>query len=141
MIKTQRSRTSNSMLLMPRKLFSTADKIDSSMKQFAEKTLEMDYHIVEQGLNRGNNMYQASLQRPNAAPFMTPCFDFSQEALMQRGQRLGYYLMFASFYGAYYFTAISPHSMYMMGTSFMSLVFSVGFINYQMTIELSVADI
>ena len=48
--------------------------------------------------------------------------------------------MFASFYGAYYYTMLAPHSMYMVACSGLSIFFTAGFLNYNMTMTLCVAD-
>ncbi len=48
--------------------------------------------------------------------------------------------MLASFYGAYYYTFMAPHSMYMVACSGLSLFFGVGYVNYKTTMALGVAD-
>lgn len=50
------------------------------------------------------------------------------------------YLLYASFYGAYHYALVQPHSMYFLGCSGLSLFFAVGFLNHKMNITLSVAD-
>ena len=105
-----------------------------------EKTLQMEYNIVEQGLVLDQNCYQTSFKKPNASPFMAPFFDFSTEALRQSNGRGVHYVTLASFYATYYYGFLAPHSMYFVGCSGISLFLLVGFVNYQMTMALSVAD-
>ena len=69
-----------------------------------------------------------------------PIFDFTNQAFTEKNQRLLYYVMSGSFYGIYYYSAIDPHSMYLTASSLLSFFFSITFMNYQMTMQLSVAD-
>ena len=98
----------------------------------------MDYNIVEQGLTLEEKQYQTSHKKP-ADSFLT-YFDFSMEALNQNKVSGIYYLMFASFYGSYYYALVVPHSMYMVTCSGLSFFFLVGWLNYKMNLALCVAD-
>ena len=50
-------------------------------------------------------------------------------------------MLFTSYYGVYYFGMIAPHSMYLVATGGFSLFLTVGMLNYNMTMTLSVCDI
>lgn len=120
--------------------FAVPQDYRDQMKQFAETTLKMEYNIVEQGLVLDQNCYQTSFRKPSASPFMAPFFDFSTEALRNSQGRGVHYLILASFYGTYYYGFLAPHSMYFVGCTGISFFMFVGFLNYQMTMALTVAD-
>ena len=42
----------------------TEPKYEAEMREFAEKTLKMDYYIVEQGIQRAENTYQTGHRAP-----------------------------------------------------------------------------
>ena len=97
----------------------------------------MDYIIVEQGLSKEQNLYVSS----HAAPLVyQTIFDFSVEALLQGKMNGIKYLMLSSFYGSYYYALVQPHSMFMMACSGFSFFFLIGWINYQMSLNLCIAD-
>ena len=110
------------------------------MREFSETTLELNYQMIEKGVSKSENVYLMNRLAPRSYPYLVPVYDFSREALYQGQHRGIYYLMFASCYGAYYYMYISPHSMYLMISSALSLFFGIGFTNYQMIMFLSVAD-
>ena len=93
----------------------------------------MDYNIVDQGLSSESNQYITSHKAPDAVGGFQTFFDFTVEALIQnKSSSVFHYLMFASFYGSYYYALIQPHSMYMIACSGFSFFFLVGFINHKM---------
>ena len=108
----------------------TEPKYEAEMRQFAEKTLKMDYYIVEQGIQRAEKTYQTGHRAPQGAPFLRPVYDFSEEALRQSKMRGFYYLTYASYFCAYYFVMLQPHSMYAIAGGLASIFMTSGLLNH-----------
>ena len=98
------------------------------MAKFSEKYFQMNHEAeITARLDAGSHIFNSTRPRPVLGTMAV--YDYSTIPTMARGVRIFQTVSFASFYGIYHYTFISPHSLSFLGCCGLSFFCIVSMLN------------